>query len=122
MSQGNNVRMESLADTVKELKPQPSSGFFNRKLMCSGIGPDIDFSGDGKVDRLDVGLLMVNWGTDTSLYDIAPTPFGDGIVDSKDLMLLAEHGAFLAGDVNYDGVVDLMDLAELGKNWLQQQP
>ena len=82
----------------------------------------VDFNGDGKVDRLDVGLLMVNWGTDDSLYDIAPTPFGDGIVDSKDLMVLAEHGAFLAGDANYDGVVDFLDLAEVAKNWLRQEP
>ena len=50
------------------------------------------------------------------------TAVGDGIVDSKDLMVLAEYGAILAGDVNYDGVVDFFDLAELAKNWLRQQP
>jgi len=49
-------------------------------------------------------------------------PWCDGILDSRDLMVLAEHGAMLCGDVNYDGVVDLFDLAELSKNWLQQQP
>jgi hypothetical protein len=86
------------------------------------IEPVVDFNGDGKVDRLDVGLLMVNWGTDDSPYDIGPTPFGDGIVDSKDLMVLAKHGAILAGDVNYDGMVDFLDLAEVAKNWLRQQP
>ena len=78
-----------------------------------------DFNDDGKVGRLDMGLLLLYWGTDDSRYDIGPTPFGDGIVDCKDLMVLAEHGAFLAGDTNYDGVVDLLDLAELAKNWLQ---
>jgi hypothetical protein len=71
------------------------------------------------VDRLDVGLLLVNWGTDDSFYDMGPTPLGDGIVDSKDLMVLAEHGAMLCGDVNYDGAVDFFDLAELSKNWLR---
>jgi hypothetical protein len=86
------------------------------------ILPIVDFNGDGKVDRLDMGLLMLNWGTDKSLYDIGPTPLGDGIVDSKDLMVLAQYGAMLAGDVNYDGVVDFFDLVELAKNWLQQQP
>ena len=34
-------------------------------------------------------------------------------------MVLAEHGAMLCGDVNFDGMVDLFDLAELSKNWLQ---
>ena len=29
--------------------------------------------------------------TDEPLYDIAPRPFGDGIVDIQDLILLAEH-------------------------------
>jgi Tol biopolymer transport system component len=86
------------------------------------IIPIVDFNGDGKVDRLDMGALMINWGTDNSLYDIGPTPFGDGIVDSNDLMVLAEHGAFLAGDTNFDGVVDFLDLAELMNNWLQQEP
>jgi len=86
------------------------------------ILPIVDFTGDGKVDRLDMGVLMLNWGTDKSLYDIGPMPWGDGIVDSKDLMVLAQHGAMLAGDVNYDGVVDFFDLVELAKNWLRQQP
>ena len=40
-------------------------------------------------------------------------------MDSKDLMVLAEYGATLAGDVNYDGMVDLLDLAGLLKNWLR---
>jgi hypothetical protein len=65
---------------------------------------------------------MINWGTDNSRYDIGPTPFDDGIVDSKDLMVLAKHGAFLASDANFDGVVDFLDLAELMNNWLRQQP
>ena len=31
------------------------------------------------------------WLTDEPFYDIAPRPFGDGIVDIQDLILLAEH-------------------------------
>jgi hypothetical protein len=31
------------------------------------------------------------WGTDESLCDIAPPPFGDGVVDVQDLILLSEH-------------------------------
>ncbi|MGD8500437.1 MAG: hypothetical protein PVJ86_07300 [Phycisphaerales bacterium] len=94
-------------------------GYGGVDLYQVPILPIVDFNGDGKVNRLDAGLLMVNWGTDNSLYDIGPTAFGDGIVDSKDLMVLAENGAMLCGDVNYDGVVDFFDLAEVAKNWLQ---
>jgi hypothetical protein len=36
-------------------------------------------------------MMVDNWHTDEPLYDIAPMPFGDGIVDVKDLVLLAEH-------------------------------
>jgi hypothetical protein len=88
-------------------------------LWQASVIPIVDFTKDGKVDHLDIGLLMLGWGTNDSRYDIGPMPWGDGIVDSKDLMILAEHGAFLAGDVNYNGVVDFLDLAELAKNWLQ---
>ena len=97
-------------------------GYGGWDLWQVPIIPIVDFNGDGKVDRLDAGLLMLNWGTDKSLYDIGPIPLGDGIVDSKDLMVLAQYGAMLAGDVNYDGVVDFFDLAEVAKNWLQQEP
>ena len=31
------------------------------------------------------------WHTDEPLYDIAPMPFGDGIVDVKDLVLISEY-------------------------------
>jgi hypothetical protein len=96
--------------------------YSNNRLRQAPIIPIVDFNGDSKVDRLDMGLMMLQWGTDNSLCDIGPTPLGDGIVDSKDLMVLADHGAILAGDVNYDGVVDFFDLAELAKNWLRQQP
>jgi Tol biopolymer transport system component len=55
------------------------------------IIPIVDFNGDGIVDGLDVCMMVDNWHTDEPLYDIAPMPFGDGIVDVKDLVLLAEH-------------------------------
>ena len=43
---------------------------------------------------------MDNWLTDEPLYDIAPMPFGDGIVDVKDLVLLAEHLTIQTDDPN----------------------
>lgn len=35
--------------------------------------------------------MLDYWLTDELLYDIAPRPLGDGIVDIQDLILLAEH-------------------------------
>jgi hypothetical protein len=32
-----------------------------------------------------------HWGEDYSLCDIGPMPWGDGIVDVQDLIVLAEH-------------------------------
>ena len=54
-------------------------------------GPMLDFNWDGIVDSSDMCILIENWQTDNMLYDIAPLPFGDGIVDLQDLIELAEH-------------------------------
>jgi hypothetical protein len=36
-------------------------------------------------------MMVEFWHMDEPFYDIAPPPFGDGIVDVQDLILLAEH-------------------------------
>jgi len=54
-------------------------------------GPKLDFNNDGIVDALDMCTIIDNWGTDEPLCDIAPLPWGDGIVDVQDLIILAEH-------------------------------
>jgi N-acetylneuraminic acid mutarotase len=51
----------------------------------------VDFNGDGIVDSADVSLMIDHWGTDEALYDIGPMPWGDGIVDVQDLIVLAGH-------------------------------
>jgi hypothetical protein len=51
----------------------------------------VDFNGDEIVDSEDMCLMIDHWNTDEPLYDIAPPPFGDGIVDVQDLIALAEH-------------------------------
>ena len=50
-----------------------------------------DYNADGIVDCADICMMIDYWGTDEPLYDIAPLPFGDGIVDVQDLILLSEH-------------------------------
>jgi len=77
------------------------SDHINYALRAGGSGgadmwqvpviPVIDFNGDGIVDSADMCILVDNWHTDESLCDIAPAPFGDGIVDVQDLILLSEH-------------------------------
>jgi len=84
-----------------------------------GVGPVTipvvyDLNTDGIVNAADMCMMIDYWDTDETLYDIAPTPFGDGIVDVQDLIVLAEHlfeGAGLVahwalneteGDVAYD--------------------
>ena len=51
----------------------------------------VDFNGDGIVDCVDMCMMLDYWGTDEPFYDIAPRPFGDGIVDVQDLIILSEH-------------------------------
>ncbi len=55
------------------------------------IIPIVDFNGDGKVDTDDLLILIDNWGINEPLCDIGPTPFGDGIVDMKDLEVFMSY-------------------------------
>ena len=55
------------------------------------IEPVVDFNGDGIVDCADLSVMVDHWGTDYSLCDIGPMPWGDGIVDVQDLIVLSEH-------------------------------
>jgi len=65
------------------------------------ITPTVDFNSDNAVDVLDVYELLERWGTtNNSFYDIAPFPLGDGVVDAKDLLVLAEHMIETADDPN----------------------
>ncbi|HUU19715.1 MAG TPA: protease inhibitor I42 family protein [Sedimentisphaerales bacterium] len=63
----------------------------NYKICRTTISPVVDLNGDGVVDCVDMCEMVDHWGTDEQLYDIGPTPWGDGIVDVQDLIVLAEH-------------------------------
>jgi hypothetical protein len=60
-------------------------------LYQAPIIPIVDFNGDGIVDSADMVIMVDHWGTDDSLCDIGPMPWGDGVVDVEDLIVLAEH-------------------------------
>jgi len=90
--------------------------------------PSPDFNGDGIVDSVDICMMIDCWGTNEPLYDIAPPPFGDGIVDVQDLIVVAEHlfeGAGLVahwaldeteGDIAYDSAGNI-DAAVYNWQW-----
>jgi inhibitor of cysteine peptidase len=81
--------------------------------------PTPDFNWDGIVDCADMCIMVDYWGMDEPLYDIAPPPFGDGVVDVNDLILLSEHlfevypsaETVVVNDADDGGQVEL----ELGK-------
>ena len=69
--------------------PRPG-GFSGCDMWQAPIIPIVDFTGDGRIDGKDLGLLADNWGQNKPLYDIGPFPWGDGVVDEKDLGVLME--------------------------------
>ena len=68
-----------------------SGGYGDADIWQVSITPTVDLNGEGIVDAADMCIMVDNWGTDNSLCDIGPTPFGDGIVDVQDLLILTEH-------------------------------
>jgi inhibitor of cysteine peptidase len=72
-------------------KPYPSWQACSTVLEYDPNPLVVDFNGDGIVDSVDICMMIDYWGTDDPSYDIAPPPFGDGIVDVEDLKVLAEH-------------------------------
>jgi hypothetical protein len=55
------------------------------------IDPIVDLNDDGIVDAADMCIMIDHWGMDNSLCDIGPMPWGDGVVDVEDLIVLTEH-------------------------------
>jgi hypothetical protein len=55
------------------------------------VDPVVDLNDDGAVDIVDIDIMIDLWGTDDPLCDIGPMPWGDGVVDVEDLVVLVEH-------------------------------
>ena len=72
-------------------------GYGSGDILQVKFIPIVDFNSDEIVDTVDMCIMVDNWHTDSTLCDIAPLPLGDGYVDVKDLVALAEH---LFEDVN----------------------
>jgi Tol biopolymer transport system component len=67
-----------------------NSGGITTRWRTSLI-PTVDFNGDGKVDLVDLVMLIDNWGTDNTLCDIGPCAWGDGKVDIEDLKVFMTY-------------------------------
>jgi serine/threonine-protein phosphatase CPPED1 len=79
--------------------------------------PVADFDNDYKIGLRDFERLAQSWLQDDPSVDIVPEPFGDGIVDFRDMAVLAEYwlkdihlSAYwkldeTAGDIAYDSAV-----------------
>jgi len=94
-------------------------GFGEMDIWKVSIETVMDLNGDDIVDSDDMCIMVNDWGTDNQLCDIGPMPWGDGIVDVQDLIVLAGH-LFedyrlvahwkldeMAGDIAYDSVGEL---------------
>jgi hypothetical protein len=68
-----------------------SGGYGMNDTWQVSIEPIVDLNSDGIVDAADMCIIVDNWKTDETLCDIGPMPWGDGIVDVQDLIVLAEH-------------------------------
>lgn len=66
---------------------------------CNGCPPDLccagDISHNGRVDGIDLGMLLAQWGPCTS--DCAADITGDGLVDDADLGILLHDWAHCPG-------------------------
>jgi len=77
-------------DTLYFTSNRPG-GYGGDDIWKAPIIPIVDLNGDGKIDGREILTMADHWGTDDSLCDIGPTPFGDGIVDVEDLKVVAKY-------------------------------
>jgi len=83
-------RLSADSSALYFLSTRPG-GYGGGDIWQVSIEPIIDFNTDGIVDLVDMVMLIDNWGTDDSLFDIGPMPWGDGVVDREDLKVFITH-------------------------------
>jgi len=73
------------------IESEQPSGEGSGDLWQVPIVPVVDLNGDEIVDAADMCIIVDHWGENYPLCDIGPMPWGDGVVDVQDLIVLAEH-------------------------------
>jgi N-acetylneuraminic acid mutarotase len=84
-----NGKIYAIGGTPRQHNCQATSTVYEYELNLEPPPPD--FNGDEIIDAADISIMIDYWHTDNPLYDIAPAPCGDGIVDVQDLIVLSEH-------------------------------
>ena len=69
--------------------------------FLTGVRANPDLNDDGIVDAADVCMVVDHWHTSEPSCDIAPPPFGDGMVDVQDLCSLGEYLLTFPGAAAY---------------------
>ena len=77
-----------------------SSGFGFIDISRAVTQREVDLNLDGTVNFTDYGLLTKFWLQNNSHFDIAPS-IGDGLVDWKDLVVLADNWLTEYGEIVY---------------------
>ena len=65
--------------------------YSNGSLKQVPIIPLVDLNGSGFFDIDDLVIIIKNWDTNEPSCDIGPAPFGNGIVDKKDLEVFMNY-------------------------------
>jgi len=111
-------------DTGNGTAPLVDMGPYENKSLCLGDDTSGDSDGDGFCDNIDVcpgfddaidlDTDGVPYGCDTctGFDDSGPDSDGDGVPDACDT-------CNLPGDINCDGIVNLLDLSLLALHWLE---
>ncbi len=104
---GNKIETISVPETTtnvtfggpegKTLYITAGGSLYSLQMRVKGASFSPDLNADERVDFLDYANLAKSWKMDDPNVDLGPTSVGDGIVDIKDLTLLAENwlGEFL---------------------------
>jgi len=64
---------------------------FAQAISTVAVANSVDFNGDKRIDSADVCALIEYWQKNEPAYDVAPPPFGNGIVDVQDMIIVADH-------------------------------
>jgi hypothetical protein len=132
-STGNFAGLGSPEGLSVQIDPTNSAWIDIFLQTTTGVYTAIDKSGASNASFGSLQFTQIASSTnDTSFYGLALIPAApatlagdvnfDGIVNSQDLAVISSNwlqtGADVSGDANHDGIVNSQDLAVVSSNWL----